>query len=118
MLKVWSGHARLDAGRVGVGFSLGGFTALVEVGGVPELRRMRTLCSERPDAPECLFIKQRGGDQLEPDVSMGARRPRSRASRSPADATTGSPAPRSPRLPASSRRAGTSGPASVFCRMP
>ena len=53
--------------RVGVfGFSLGGFTALVEAGGVPDLRRMRQLCEERPTAPECSFVQQRQGDMLGP----------------------------------------------------
>lgn len=53
--------------RVGVfGFSLGGFTALVEIGGVPDLRRMAQLCHERPEAPEGTFVRQRQGDQLGP----------------------------------------------------
>jgi predicted dienelactone hydrolase len=67
MLEDWSEHSRIDAERVGVfGFSLGGFTALVEAGGVPDLRRMTQLCHERPQAPECNFIRQRHGDQLGP----------------------------------------------------
>lgn len=65
MLTTWARHERLDAGRVGMfGFSLGGFTTLVESGGIPDLSRMRELCAARPSAPECLFIKQRNGDQL------------------------------------------------------
>lgn len=67
LVSAWDGHARLDPSRIGIfGFSLGGFTALVEIGGVPRLGRMALLCSMRPDAPECTFIKQRHGDQLEP----------------------------------------------------
>lgn len=67
MLTTWAQHDRLDAARVGMfGFSLGGFTTLVEIGGVPDLSRMRELCTKRPTAPECLFIKQRNGDQLNP----------------------------------------------------
>jgi predicted dienelactone hydrolase len=67
MLTSWTQHDRLDAGRVGMfGFSLGGFTTLVAVGGIPDLGRMRNLCTSRPTAPECLFIKQRNGDQLSP----------------------------------------------------
>ncbi len=49
------------------GFSLGGFTSLVEIGGTPELTRMALLCSTRPNAPECVFIKKIHGDQLEPN---------------------------------------------------
>jgi predicted dienelactone hydrolase len=67
MLSAWPAHAQLDADRIGVfGFSLGGFTALVEIGGVPDLRRMALHCSTHVDAPECAFIKQRHGDQLDP----------------------------------------------------
>ena len=67
MLKTWPQHDRLDRTRIGMfGFSLGGFTALVVSGAVPEVGRMRQLCSQRPTAPECLFIKQRNGDQLNP----------------------------------------------------
>ena len=45
MLRDWPHHARLD-GRVGVfGFSAGAFTALVSIGGTPDLRRVATHCS-------------------------------------------------------------------------
>lgn len=65
VLEEWSERIHIDAARVGVlGFSLGGFTALVEAGGVPDLRRMKQLCDERPTAPECSFIDQRRGDLL------------------------------------------------------
>lgn len=67
MISAWSGRSHLDPKRIGIfGFSLGGFTALVEVGGTPDLSRMAQLCSTRPEAPECSFIAQRHGDQLEP----------------------------------------------------
>jgi predicted dienelactone hydrolase len=67
MLTSWTQHDHLDASRVGMfGFSLGGFTTLVEVGGIPDVSRMRELCGQRPTAPECLFIKQKNGDQLSP----------------------------------------------------
>jgi predicted dienelactone hydrolase len=68
MLSFWAGHSHLDARRVGIfGFSLGGFTSLVEIGGTPELSRMALLCSTRPYAPECAFIKNSHGNQLEPN---------------------------------------------------
>jgi predicted dienelactone hydrolase len=69
MLTSWTHHDRLDAARLGMfGFSLGGFTTLVEAGGIPDVSRMRELCTKRPAAPECLFIKQRNGDQLSLDT--------------------------------------------------
>jgi predicted dienelactone hydrolase len=69
MLASWTQHQRLDGERVGLfGFSLGGFTTLVASGGVPDLSRMRELCATRPTAPECLFVKQRNGDQLSPET--------------------------------------------------
>jgi predicted dienelactone hydrolase len=69
MLTSWTQHDRLDAARVGMfGFSLGGFTTLVDVGGTPDVSRMRQLCLNRPTAPECFFIKQRNGDMLSLEV--------------------------------------------------
>ena len=65
MLELWAQHGHLEPTRVGMfGFSLGGFTTLVESGGIPDVNRMRQLCTTRPNAPECLFVKQRHGDQL------------------------------------------------------
>lgn len=68
MLASWPQHNRLDQQRVGIfGFSLGGFTSLVEIGGTPEVKRMALLCSTHHDAPECAFIKRTHGDQLDPN---------------------------------------------------
>jgi predicted dienelactone hydrolase len=44
MLARWPDRARLDPARIGLyGFSVGGFTALVTIGGVPEFARF--LCT-------------------------------------------------------------------------
>jgi predicted dienelactone hydrolase len=57
---------RRDPTRVGMfGFSLGGYTALVAIGGNPDLRQIPALCQKHPDAPECAFIAQRHGNQLD-----------------------------------------------------
>jgi predicted dienelactone hydrolase len=70
ILTTWTQRDRLDPARVGMfGASLGGFTTLVEIGGIPDLSRTRELCTKRPTAPECLFVKQRNGDQLSPVTS-------------------------------------------------
>src|SRR5882762_4193864 len=67
MLTTWPSHDRLDGARIGMfGFSLGGFTTLVETGGAPDLRRMAQLCSAHPTAPECGFVKAAKDDQLDP----------------------------------------------------
>jgi predicted dienelactone hydrolase len=70
LLGSWKDHAQLDPERMGMfGFSLGGFTTLVAIGGTPDLAQMGKLCATRPDAPECVFVKQRHGDQLEPPAT-------------------------------------------------
>lgn len=50
MLAAWRHHDRLDPSGIGIfGFSVGGFTALVAVGGMPDLSRMASYCAEHPD---------------------------------------------------------------------
>src|SRR5450755_2058886 len=57
------GRESLNVRRVGIfGFSLGGFTSLVLIGGTPELARMAQLCAANPAAPESAFIKNAHGD--------------------------------------------------------
>jgi predicted dienelactone hydrolase len=69
VLSSWPGRANVNPRRIGIfGFSLGGFTSLVLIGGTPELSRMAQLCESKPEAPECAFIKQAHGDQLNPSV--------------------------------------------------
>lgn len=67
ILDEWPERSHIDPHRIGVfGFSLGGYTALVEIGGVPDLGRTAQLCRERPKAPECDFVRQNQGDPLAP----------------------------------------------------
>ena len=69
VLSSWPGHLNLNPRRIGVfGFSLGGFAALVLIGGTPEIARMAQLCDSNPSAPECAFIKNAHGDQLSPSA--------------------------------------------------
>lgn len=50
MLSGWPEHDRIDARRIGMfGFSAGGFTALVAIGGVPDFSLGRAYCVDRPD---------------------------------------------------------------------
>ncbi|WP_225773586.1 hypothetical protein [Inquilinus sp. Marseille-Q2685] len=54
MLTGWSGHDRLDPLRIGIfGFSAGGFTALVAIGGTPDLRLLVEHCRQVPEEPAC-----------------------------------------------------------------
>jgi predicted dienelactone hydrolase len=69
VLSAWPGRLNLNPRRVGIfGFSLGGFTSLVLIGGTPQIERMAQLCDSKPDAPECAFIKNAHGDQLSPNI--------------------------------------------------
>jgi predicted dienelactone hydrolase len=50
MLNEWLAHDQLDRARVGMfGFSAGGFTALVSIGGVPDLARIASHCIAQPE---------------------------------------------------------------------
>ncbi|HWT14046.1 MAG TPA: dienelactone hydrolase [Allosphingosinicella sp.] len=50
MLRQWGGADRIDPDRVGLfGFSAGGTTALIALGGVPDLGRAGAHCAERPE---------------------------------------------------------------------
>ncbi len=50
MLSAWPAHRQLDAARIGVfGYSAGGFTALVSIGGVPDLARLGAQCKAQPE---------------------------------------------------------------------
>jgi predicted dienelactone hydrolase len=59
MLGAWPHHDRLDATRIGMfGFSVGGFTTLVTIGGVPDFGRIPAYCAEFPDRV-CAMLKER-----------------------------------------------------------
>jgi len=61
MFSAWSERERLDPDRVGIfGFSAGGFTALVAVGGKPDLRRMGAHCAQHPDEWGCRYAREQG----------------------------------------------------------
>jgi predicted dienelactone hydrolase len=61
MLGEWPDRARIDAGRIGVfGFSSGGFTALVAVGGVPDLSLAVAHARAHPDYYDAQVGKRSG----------------------------------------------------------
>ena len=60
MLSSWQHHAALDPSRIGMfGFSAGGFTALVAIGGTPDMRTVAPYCAAHPDEWSCRMLKDR-----------------------------------------------------------
>jgi predicted dienelactone hydrolase len=61
MLASWPQRERLDPARTGIfGFSAGGFTALVAIGGVPDLSRSRSHCAAHPEDWGCRRARETG----------------------------------------------------------
>jgi predicted dienelactone hydrolase len=59
MLASWPRHDLIDPARIGMfGFSAGGFTALVLVGGIPDLTRVAPYCAAYPDEWACRKAKE------------------------------------------------------------
>jgi len=57
----WPRHAAIDRGRIGMfGFSAGGFTTLVVIGGTPDMTRVGPFCAEHPDDWACIKLRERG----------------------------------------------------------
>lgn len=61
MLVSWPHHDRLDPMRIGIfGFSAGGLTALVAIGGVPDLSLGGSSCATNPSDPGCRTARETG----------------------------------------------------------
>jgi len=74
MLSAWDGHAAIDPARVGMfGFSAGGFTTLVNIGGVPDLSKVGPMCRQYPGDFACQLIAKSGGNAQGPLTAMTAR---------------------------------------------
>jgi predicted dienelactone hydrolase len=60
MLAAWPHRDVLDPSRIGMfGFSAGGFTALVAIGGTPDLTTVAPYCAAHPDEWTCHMLKER-----------------------------------------------------------
>src|ERR1700736_5269075 len=60
MLAAWPQHDVLEPSRIGMfGFSAGGFTALVGIGGVPNMSKVGPFCAAHPDDWGCRMRKER-----------------------------------------------------------
>lgn len=61
MLKEWPQRDRIAPSRVGIfGFSSGGFTALVSIGGQPDLGKVFTHCAAHPAHFVCTLVSKHG----------------------------------------------------------
>jgi predicted dienelactone hydrolase len=70
MLAEWPDHARIDASKVGMfGFSIGGFTTLVSVGGVPDLSLVAAHARAHPTYYDSQLLHRSGvsGEALAQD---------------------------------------------------
>ncbi|MGO8919271.1 MAG: alpha/beta hydrolase family protein [Stellaceae bacterium] len=64
MLSAWPGHDHIDAARIGMfGFSAGGATTLVTIGGTPDLSLVRGFCAAHPEDWGCLEAEKRHLDR-------------------------------------------------------
>ena len=91
MLTDWREHADIDAQRIGAfGFSNGGFTVLVEAGGIPDLDKIDPYCAENPQHDLCTALAKAGIHsvtktvQSPPDAWKADRRIRAIAAAAPA----------------------------------
>ncbi len=67
MLGEWRGRAAIDPRRIGAfGFSNGGFTVLVEAGGVPDLRTIDGYCASNPGHDLCTALTAAGVRSVAP----------------------------------------------------
>ena len=67
MLASWPHHAALDASRIGAfGFSAGGFTTLVLIGGTPDMTLTGPYCAAHPDEWGCRKVRERKIDRSAP----------------------------------------------------
>jgi predicted dienelactone hydrolase len=71
MLEQWPEHQLLDNREVGAfGFSNGGFTVLVAVGGIPDLTRVGPYCQSHPTHDLCAAMRHAGVDPRHPPIRV------------------------------------------------
>jgi predicted dienelactone hydrolase len=74
MLSTWDGHATIDPARVGMfGFSAGGFTTLVNIGGIPDFSSVGPMCRQYPGDFACQLVAKSGGNLAMPSTSATNR---------------------------------------------
>jgi predicted dienelactone hydrolase len=74
MLSTWDGRATINPARIGMfGFSAGGFTTLVSIGGIPDFSSVGPMCRQYPGDFACQLIAKSGGAPSMPPASATAR---------------------------------------------
>ncbi|HUR89280.1 MAG TPA: dienelactone hydrolase [Ramlibacter sp.] len=74
MLSKWEGHATIDPARIGMfGFSAGGFTTLVSIGGIADFSKVGPMCRQYPADFACQLIAKTGSSAAMPLASAAAR---------------------------------------------
>ena len=74
MLSAWDGRATIDPARIGMfGFSAGGFTTLVNIGGIPDFSTVGPMCRQYPGDFVCQLIAKNGGNLAAPLTPATAR---------------------------------------------
>ena len=74
MLSTWDGHAMIDPARIGMfGYSAGGFTTLVSIGGIPDFSKVGPECRQYPGDFVCQLVARSGGNLGVPLTSRTAR---------------------------------------------
>ncbi|MEO8081016.1 MAG: dienelactone hydrolase [Caldimonas sp.] len=70
MLSTWDGRATIDPARIGMfGFSSGGFTTLVSIGGIPDFSKIGPMCRRYPGDFACQLIAKSGGTSAVPPTT-------------------------------------------------
>ena len=74
MLSTWDGRAAIDPARIGMyGFSAGGFTALVGIGGVPDFSTIGPTCRQYPGDYVCQLLARSGSNAAAAPSPTAAR---------------------------------------------
>ncbi|MFZ6648906.1 alpha/beta hydrolase family protein [Undibacterium sp. TJN25] len=74
MLSGWGGREAIDAARIGMfGFSAGGFTTLVSIGGLADFSKVGPTCREHPEDFACELIAKAGQAGIEPPDASPAQ---------------------------------------------
>jgi predicted dienelactone hydrolase len=74
MLSTWDGHATIDPARIGMfGFSAGGFTTLVSIGGIPDFSKVGPMCRQYPGDFACQLIAKSSSNIAVPPTTLTAR---------------------------------------------